>query len=74
MKRARFPEEFKQEAVKQVVESGYSVPDVAGRLVEYVMPPRLNAGMTFISRSIMSSNHQSRLTLVRVWPRHQFPR
>ncbi len=32
MKRARFPEEFKQEAVKQVVERGYSVPDVAGRL------------------------------------------
>lgn len=32
MKRARYPEEFKQEAVKQVVERGYSVPDVAGRL------------------------------------------
>ena len=32
MKRARFPEEFKQEAVKQVVERGYSVPDVSKRL------------------------------------------
>ncbi len=32
MKRARFPEEFKQEAVKQVVERGCSVPDIAGRL------------------------------------------
>ncbi len=28
----KFPEEFKQEAVKQVVERGYSVSDVAKRL------------------------------------------
>lgn len=28
----RFTPEFKEEAVKQVVERGYTVPDVAGRL------------------------------------------
>jgi transposase len=28
----KYPEEFKQEAVRQVVEKGYSVPDVAKRL------------------------------------------
>jgi len=32
MKRVQFAEEFKQEAVKQVVERGYSVSDVAKRL------------------------------------------
>ena len=32
MGKAHFAEEFKQEAVRQVVERGYSVPDVAGRL------------------------------------------
>jgi transposase len=29
----RYPEEFKREAVKQVVERGYSVAEVAKRLV-----------------------------------------
>ena len=33
MAKARFTEEFKEEAVKQVVERGYAVPDVAKRLV-----------------------------------------
>ena len=32
MKRQRFAEEFKQEAVKQVVERGYSPSDVSRRL------------------------------------------
>jgi transposase len=32
MKRSKFAEEFKQEAVKQVVDRGYSVSDVAKRL------------------------------------------
>jgi transposase len=27
-----YPDEFKQEAVRQVVEKGYSVPDVSKRL------------------------------------------
>ena len=32
MSAQRFTPEFKEEAVKQVVERGYTVPDVAGRL------------------------------------------
>jgi transposase-like protein len=32
MTKARFSEEFKEEAVKQVIERGYTVPDVAKRL------------------------------------------
>jgi len=32
MSRQRYPEEFKVEAVKQVVDRGHSVADVAGRL------------------------------------------
>ena len=32
MTKARFTEEFKDEAVKQVIERGYTVPDVAKRL------------------------------------------
>ena len=32
MTKARFTEEFKQEAIKQVLERGYTVPDVAKRL------------------------------------------
>ena len=28
----KYPDEFKQEAVRQVVEKGYSVPDVSKRL------------------------------------------
>ena len=32
MAKARFAEEFKREAVKQVVERGYSIPDVSQRL------------------------------------------
>lgn len=32
MSKARFTEEFKEEAVKQVVDRGYAVPDVAKRL------------------------------------------
>lgn len=32
MTKARFTEEFKDEAVKQVIERGYTVPDVAQRL------------------------------------------
>lgn len=32
MTKARFTEEFKEEAVRQVIERGYSVPDVANRL------------------------------------------
>ena len=32
MTNARFAEEFKDEAVKQVIERGYTVPDVAKRL------------------------------------------
>ena len=32
MMKPKFPEEFKQEAVKQVIERGYSVSDVAKRL------------------------------------------
>jgi len=32
MTKARFTEEFKEEAVKQVIERGYSVSDVANRL------------------------------------------
>ena len=32
MSRKRYPDEFKMEAVKQVVDSGHSVADVAGRL------------------------------------------
>jgi transposase len=32
MSRKRYPEEFKVEAVKQVVDRGHSVADVAGRL------------------------------------------
>jgi transposase len=32
MSRKRYPEEFKIEAVKQVVDRGHSVADVAGRL------------------------------------------
>lgn len=32
MRTQRFTPEFKEEAVKQVVERGYSVPDVAARL------------------------------------------
>lgn len=32
MTKARFTEEFKEEAVKQVIERGYTVPDVAKRL------------------------------------------
>lgn len=32
MTKARFTEEFKEEAVKQVIERGYSVSDVAKRL------------------------------------------
>ena len=31
MTKARFTEEFKQEAIKQVLERGYKVPDVAKR-------------------------------------------
>ena len=32
MTKARFTEEFKEEAIKQVLERGYTVPDVAKRL------------------------------------------
>ena len=32
MSRKRYPDEFKMEAVKQVIDRGYSVADVAGRL------------------------------------------
>ncbi len=32
MTKARFTEEFKDKAVKQVIERGYTVPDVAKRL------------------------------------------
>jgi len=32
MTKARFTEEFKQVAIKQVLERGYTVPDVAKRL------------------------------------------
>lgn len=32
MTKARFTEEFKEKAVKQVIERGYTVPDVAKRL------------------------------------------
>jgi len=32
MKRPRFTEEFRQEAVKQVIDRGYTVNDVAKRL------------------------------------------
>ena len=32
MTKARFTEEFKDEAVKQAIERGYTVPDVAKRL------------------------------------------
>jgi len=30
--KARFREEFKEEAVKQLIERGYTIPDVANRL------------------------------------------
>jgi len=33
MTNARFTEEFKEEAIKQVLERGYAVPDVAKRLM-----------------------------------------
>ena len=32
MSRKRYPDEFKMEAVKQVIDRGHSVADVAGRL------------------------------------------
>jgi transposase len=32
MRRKRYPDEFKMEAVKQVIDRGHSVADVAGRL------------------------------------------
>ena len=32
MSKKRYPDEFKIEAVKQVVDAGHSVADVAGRL------------------------------------------
>ena len=32
MSKKRYPDEFKLEAVKQVVDAGHSVADVAGRL------------------------------------------
>lgn len=32
MTKARFTEEFKEEAVKQAIERGYTAPDVAKRL------------------------------------------
>ena len=36
MTKARFTEEFKQEAIKQVLERGYTVPDLAKRLGSFL--------------------------------------
>jgi transposase len=61
MNQKRFPEEFKIEAVRQIVKRGHPIAEVSARLVfsthrlynwmkEQQLPPRSTAGATFPDR------------------------
>ena len=60
----RYTEQLKQEAVKQVVERGYSVAEVAEHLILLILNNRLKESS--VSRLFLGFIHADRLYSVRV--------